>query len=109
MLHGCIHYASSISDVVFIPMTDGQFLWFLDQILRKSIPNLMRCYLKRVFIFLLLVEDNPSEKLYDDLKMACYFWLLKFDDESLIAKRRDLQHERKNRLMLIFGYNICGI
>lgn len=90
-------------------MTDGQFLWFLDQILGKSIPNLMRCYLKRVFIFLLLMEDNPSEKLYDDLKMACYFWLLKFDDESLIAKRRDLQHERKNRLMLIFGYNICGI
>ncbi|CAG7897891.1 unnamed protein product [Brassica rapa] len=58
----------------------------------------MRCYLKRAFILLLLMEDNPSEKLYDDLKMACYFWLLKFDDKCLIAKRSKETCNTKGRI-----------
>ncbi|KAL0693304.1 hypothetical protein Bca4012_060484 [Brassica carinata] len=65
MFHACtgyIHNASVISGMVTIYMIDDQSLWNLKESLGIHIPKLRRRYQNRLFIFLLLIEDNPAEK-----------------------------------------------
>lgn len=86
----CIHSSSVSFDVVSLCTVDSNSQLIRLKVLENSIPKLVRYYLNWLFIFLSLMENNPSEKLYDKLKITYSFWSLHFDVKSLMAKRKRL-------------------
>lgn len=54
------------------------------------IPKLRRRYQNRLFIFLLLMEDNPAEKFWNGMMVFTLFWLLECDENCLKANVRRL-------------------
>lgn len=66
---GYIHYASVLSGMVTTSMFDDQFLWNVKESLGVYIPKLTKRSRNRLFIFLLLMEDNPSKKPRKEMKV----------------------------------------
>lgn len=58
-------------------MIDGQT--------QRSLMKIVRGYMD--FIFLLLIEDNLSKKIYEELTSIGSFWSMEFDVASLMVKR----------------------
>ncbi|CAL9216455.1 unnamed protein product [Arabidopsis halleri] len=72
-----INYRSVISDVVVMTTINGHSYWML-KVLRAFIPKCERRPRTRTSIFLLLMEDNPSEKLQEAITRSTFhLWSLK--------------------------------